>query len=210
MSVLIPLFGLGPSPGWIKCSQVPELMPNRFPTWGPLLHISLLGQGTRVGLSSIAGRGQSPPGYALRWKKCDKHMQRVNVCGNVCCLEAHHENTALPSRSQALTSAARSLGHKSLLNSICLFSFAFSSHFYFDCTDTNPFVFHVFTSGILFKAFIRCFLFLVSLGGFRLQQLRWCCSSITSCWGLHSVAFMQKILYFHCNDVHLRPIDENK
>lgn len=133
-------------------------MQNGFPAWGPLLlHASSLGQGQGcVGFSSIIGWGQSPLGYAWRWKKCDKHVQRVNVCWNTCCLEAHGENTGLTSQSPALTLVARSLGHKSLINSTCLFSFAFLSHFYSGCTDTNPFVVHAFKSDILFKAFIRC------------------------------------------------------
>lgn len=72
------------------------------------------------------------------------------------------KNTVLTSQSPALSS---SLGHESLSNSSCLFSFASLSHFYSGSTDTNPFVFHILTGGVLFKAFRRCFLFVVSLGG---------------------------------------------
>lgn len=36
--------------------------------------------------------------------------------------------------------------------------------FYSSYTDTNPFVFHILTSGVLFKAFRRCFLSVVFPG----------------------------------------------
>lgn len=153
------LFGLGASSGWIKCSQVPEMMQNGFPASGPLLVHASLAQ--MEGFHPSSERPVSSRSCLKVEKSVIKACKRVNVCWNTHCPEAHGKTTVLTSQSPALTS---SLGHKSLSTLICLFSFASLSHFYSGCTDTNPFVFHVLTSGVLFKAFRRCFLSVVFPG----------------------------------------------